>query len=76
VSARKEIPVNIEKLFGEELQKIRKEKGLSQEQLGFESGHLTPDSGGYAGLFLNPKRPWNRPILIRSAHEFAGRLPL
>jgi len=31
--------VNIEKIFGEELQKIRKEKGLSQEQLGFESGY-------------------------------------
>ena len=25
--------MNIEKIFGEELQKIRKEKGLSQEQL-------------------------------------------
>lgn len=31
--------MNIEKIFGEELQKIRKEKGLSQEQLGFESGY-------------------------------------
>lgn len=31
--------MNIEKVFGEELQKIRKEKGLSQEQLGFESGY-------------------------------------
>ncbi len=31
--------MNIEQIFGEELQKIRKEKGLSQEQLGFESGY-------------------------------------
>lgn len=31
--------MNIEKIFGEELQKIRKDKGLSQEQLGFESGY-------------------------------------
>jgi len=31
--------MNIEKIFGEELQKIRKEKGFSQEQLGFESGY-------------------------------------
>lgn len=31
--------MNIERVFGEELQKIRKEKGLSQEQLGFESGY-------------------------------------
>ena len=31
--------MNIEKIFGEELQKIRKEKGLSQEKLGFESGY-------------------------------------
>ena len=30
---------NIEKLFGEELQKIRKTRGLSQEQLGFEGGY-------------------------------------
>jgi hypothetical protein len=30
--------VNIEKIFGEELQKIRKEKGLSQEQLAERSG--------------------------------------
>ena len=31
--------MNVEKIFGEELQKIRKDKGLSQEQLGFESGY-------------------------------------
>lgn len=29
--------MNIEKIFGEELRKIREQKGLSQEQLGFES---------------------------------------
>ena len=29
--------MNLEQIFGEELRKIRKEKGLSQEQLGFES---------------------------------------
>lgn len=39
VSKEGKIPVNIEKIFGEELQKFRKEKGLSQEQLGFESGY-------------------------------------
>lgn len=31
--------MSIEKIFGTELQKVRKEKGLSQEQLGFESGY-------------------------------------
>lgn len=29
--------MNLEQIFGEELRKIREEKGLSQEQLGFES---------------------------------------
>ena len=29
--------MNLEQVFGEELRKIREEKGLSQEQLGFES---------------------------------------
>ncbi|MBC8391701.1 MAG: hypothetical protein H8E17_03910 [Deltaproteobacteria bacterium] len=33
--------MNIEKTFGEELQKIRKEKGLSQEQLGGTQINLT-----------------------------------
>lgn len=31
--------MNIEKIFGEQLQKFRKETGLSQEKLGFESGY-------------------------------------
>jgi transcriptional regulator with XRE-family HTH domain len=29
--------MNLEQVFGEELRKLREEKGLSQEQLGFES---------------------------------------
>ena len=31
--------MNLEQIFGEELRKIREEKGLSQEQLGFESDY-------------------------------------
>lgn len=31
--------MNLEQVFGEELRKIREEKGLSQEQLGFESDY-------------------------------------
>ena len=31
--------MTFEKIFGNELRKIRKEKGLSQEQLGFESNY-------------------------------------
>ncbi|MFH1147524.1 MAG: helix-turn-helix transcriptional regulator [Pseudomonadota bacterium] len=31
--------VTLEKAFGEVLQEIRQERGLSQEQLGFESGY-------------------------------------
>jgi transcriptional regulator with XRE-family HTH domain len=31
--------MNAEKIFGQILQEIRKERGLSQEQLGFESGY-------------------------------------
>jgi len=30
---------NLERAFGRALQEIRKERGLSQEQLGFESGY-------------------------------------
>lgn len=29
----------LEKIFGEELRKAREQKGLSQEELGFESGY-------------------------------------
>ena len=31
--------MEIEKIFGEELRRVREEKNLSQEQLGFESGY-------------------------------------
>lgn len=31
--------MNLEQIFGEELRKIREEKGLSQEQLGFDSDY-------------------------------------
>lgn len=31
--------MTLEQIFGEELRKLREEKGLSQEQLGFESGY-------------------------------------
>lgn len=31
--------MNLEQVFGEELRKIREEKGLSQEQLGFDSDY-------------------------------------
>lgn len=31
--------MNLEQIFGEELRKVREEKGLSQEQLGFESDY-------------------------------------
>lgn len=31
--------MNLEKVFGEELRKIREEKGFSQEQLGFASDY-------------------------------------
>ena len=31
--------MNLEQVFGEELRKLREEKGLSQEQLGFESDY-------------------------------------
>jgi len=38
---RSEGPENqsVEKLFGQVLQQLRKKKGLSQEELGFESGY-------------------------------------
>lgn len=38
---RKKIPKgrSLEELFGQVLQQLRKEKGLSQEELGFESGY-------------------------------------
>lgn len=31
--------MTLEQIFGEELRKLREEKGLSQEKLGFESGY-------------------------------------
>ena len=31
--------MTLEKAFGEELQKVREQKGLTQEKLGFESGY-------------------------------------
>ena len=37
--ANKGNAMNAEKIFGQILQEIRKERGLSQEQLGFESGY-------------------------------------